>query len=129
MKYNIETTHYYHNYIIDKYTYKGIGVERETRKILKKYDDFSYWIDNYHLPDGQKHEICIIHAGRGQFSLLFALVHPELDVYSYADSNDDYDIAKACEPMPDNLHIRMANKQNDDIDNPYTIDLSNILDI
>ena len=42
---SIENTHYFHHYIIYKYIYKGIGLEKETRRLLKRYDDFSKWID------------------------------------------------------------------------------------
>ena len=69
----IENTHYFHHYIIYKYIYKGIGLEKETRRLLKRYDDFSKWIDIVDAPA----EVNIIDAGHGQFSLLYALVHPE----------------------------------------------------
>ena len=97
------TTHYFHHYVIGKYTYKGFGIERETRRLLKRYDDFSTWIDGYQPAEGG--EVSVIHAGRGQFPLLMALVHPELQVYAYADDADDVALAAACEPMPANLHV------------------------
>ena len=97
------TTHFYHDYLIGKYTYKGFGIERETRRLLKRYDDFSAWIDGYQPAEGR--EVSVIHAGRGQFPLLMALVHPELQVYAYADDADDVALAAACEPMPANLHV------------------------
>ena len=70
----IENTHYFHDYIIAKHTYKGIGIEKETRKMLKQYDDFSQWIDGYQLEDATTNSVSVIHAGRGQFSLLMALM-------------------------------------------------------
>ena len=97
------TTHFYHDYLIGKYTYKGFGIERETRRLLKRYDDFSAWIDGYQPAEGR--DVSVIHAGRGQFPLLMALVHPELQVYAYADDADDVALAAACEPMPANLHV------------------------
>jgi Acyltransferase./MMPL family. len=129
MKTEIEKTHYFHHYVIDKYTYKGIGVERETRRLLKKYDDFSAWIDGYTPVGGASNEVSVIHAGRGQFSLLFALVHPEIEVYSYADTTDDYDLAKACEPLPANLHIRNAMTESVDEARTHVINLNDILEI
>ena len=104
------TTHYYHNYLIGKYTYKGFGIERETRQLLKHYDDFSEWIDGY-KPDAQSGRVTVVNAGRGQFPLLFALVHPEVEVYSYASDPDDVALAAACEPMPANLHVGSADHQ------------------
>jgi hypothetical protein len=127
MKTEIEKTHYFHHYVIDKYTYKGIGVERETRRLLKKYDDFSAWIDGYTPDDGASNEVSVIHAGRGQFSLLFALVHPEIEVYSYADTTDDYDLAKACEPMPANLHVCNAMTESVDEGRVNVINLTDII--
>lgn len=129
MKTEIETTHYFHHYVIGKYTYKGIGVERETRRLLKKYDDFSAWIDGYTPVEGKSGGVSVLHAGRGQFSFLFALVHPETEVYSYADTTDDYDMAKACEPLPANLHIRNAMTESVDEARTHVINLNDILEI
>jgi hypothetical protein len=129
MKTEIETTHYFHHYVIDKYTYKGIGVERETRRLLKKYDDFSAWIDGYTPVEGKSGGVSVLHAGRGQFSFLFALVHPETEVYSYADTTDDYDMAKACEPLPANLHIRNAMTESVDEARTHVVNLNDILEI
>ena len=47
----------------------------------------------------------ILNAGRGQFSLLFALVHPDIEIHSYAYDPDDAALAAAVEPMPANLHV------------------------
>lgn len=98
------TTHAFHHYIIGKYTYKGYGIERETRQLLKRHDDFSQWIDGYQPANASSKVVSVVDAGRGQFSLLFALVHPELEVNSYAFDGDDAALLAACEPMPSNLH-------------------------
>ena len=75
--------------------------------MLKRYDDFSQWIDSYQ-PQGSDNTVTILSAGRGQFSLLFALVHPDVEVYSYADEPDDVSLATCCEPLPSNLHIALT---------------------
>jgi hypothetical protein len=99
------TTHYYHDYLIGKYTYKGFSVERETRRLLRRYDDFSQSIDGWKPSQTDAHEVSIVNAGRGQYSLLFALVHPDVEVHSYASDPDDTALAAAIEPMPANLHV------------------------
>lgn len=99
----VGTSHYYHYFVIGKYTYKGYGVEKETRRLLKRYDDFSYWVDAP-LPSDCT-SVTIVNAGKGQFSLLFALVHPNISVNSYAYDADDVALASCCEPMPNNLHV------------------------
>ena len=123
----IEHTHYFHDYIIDKHIYKGIGIEKETRKMLKQYDDFSQWIDDYQLEDAASNSVSVIHAGRGQFSLLMALVHPEWEIQSYADDPDDVALAASCEPMPANLHVYDASEAKVNRDMPNIIDFSKII--
>ena len=117
------TTHYFHDYLIGKYTYKGYSVERETRQLLKRYNDFSEWIDGYQSADSSANAVSVVNAGRGQFPLLFALVHPEVEVYAYADDPDDQALLAACEPMPANLHVAAPQEsRRGDI-----IDMNNIL--
>ena len=125
IKKELEDSHYYHDYVIYKYLYKGIGVEKETRKMLKKYNDFSTWIDDYNPSDPSSHSVSILNAGKGQFSLLFALVHPDIEVYSYTDDFDDLALAHACVPVPDNLHI--INNGDNMSDTRNAIDLKVIL--
>lgn len=110
MQRRIETAHYFHHYILYKYMYKGIGVERETRRLLKRYDDFSAWIDTYDASGNPSGQVTVLNAGRGQFSLLFAIVHPDVEVFSYSDNEDDTALLNAIEPRPHNLHVcRAAN--------------------
>lgn len=105
----IESSHYYHEYIINKYLYKGTGIERETRKMLRQFDDYSKWIDGYTNNQGSEstNSIAVINAGNGQFSLLFALVHPDVEVLSYSMDEDSVALASFCDPMPGNLHVAL----------------------
>lgn len=128
-KRRIENTHYFHHYLIYKYTYKGFGLERETRRLLKHYSDFSQWIDS-RVEASSAHPVHILNAGRGQFPLLFALVHPEAEVHSYAFDEDDAALATACEPVPSNLHVHYHKNSPEAIaaiGEGTTIDLSNII--
>ena len=128
MKREIETTHYFHHYIIYKYTYKGMGVEKETRRLLKQYDDFSQWIDGYR--PSRAEGVAILNAGKGQFALLFALVHPDIDVSAFAYDADDAAMLAACEPMPANLHAYHCHDEREAIaaaGNKDIINLSNII--
>ncbi len=121
--YEAGTSHYYHDYIIGKYTYKGYGIERETRHLLKQYDDFSQWIDT----DKSMDKVSVINAGRGQFSLLYALVHPETQVFSYANDPDDVALAAACEPMPANLHVAYSDGEIKETSDGMIINLNEIV--
>lgn len=115
----IERTHFFHHLIIYKYMYKGIEVERETRRLLKRFNDFSHWIDGFTVAGKQGNNssegggerqtanatVSIINARRGQFSLLMALVHPDVQVRSFVFDADDAALATTCEPLPPNLRI------------------------
>ena len=103
-KKEIETAHYFRTIIISMYTYKGIGIEIDTKRLLKQYGDFSLWIDNY-KKSGNNTIVSVVNAGRGQFSMMFALVYPEIEVHSYPSNEDDEALAKSCIPVPPNLHI------------------------
>jgi hypothetical protein len=48
-----------------------------------------------------------------------------LEVHSYTDDPDDYDLAAACEPKPENLHIHHMTEADGDMVN--VIDFSKIL--
>ena len=111
MRLTIETSHYFHDYVISKYIYKGASIERETKRLLKAYDDFSKWIDNYQPDDNTSQVVSVLNAGRGQFSLLLALVHPELLVHSYSNDLDDVALASCCEPLPENLQFFYSDEQ------------------
>ncbi len=130
MKHRIENTHYFHHYVISKYTYKGLGVERETRRLLNQYDDFSRWIDGYKPSADASQAVSVVNAGRGQFSLLFALVNPHLEVHSYAFDPDDAALAMGCDPMPANLHVhecRDLHEAREHAAGTHIIDLSEII--
>ena len=101
------TTHFYHDYLIGKYTYKGFSIERETRQLLHHHHDFSQWIDGRTTTSGV---VSVVNAGRGQFPLLFALVHPDVQVHAFASDPDDAALTAAIEPMPQNLHVHCASE-------------------
>lgn len=111
MKRRIECSHYFHHFIIYKYIYKGISVERETKRLLNKYDDFSKWID----VEPSTECVVILNSGKGQFALLYALVHPSVQVYSYAFDKDDAQLAACCTYLPQNLHIAYCANASDAI--------------
>ena len=111
-KKEIETTHYFRNTIISMYTYKGSDIGRETKRLLRQYDDFSLWIDNYDTSDCNN-KISVVNARHGQFPMLFALVHPDIEVHSFTFDVDEAALCTSCIPMPINLHIHYCNDATD----------------
>lgn len=113
MRQRIETTHYFHAYIIYKYTYRGSEIEKETRRMLKHYDDFSRWIDSWKPAAEGSNTVAVINSGHGQFALMFALVHPEAEVYTYESDPDMVALAQNVLPMPANLHVNSASSADE----------------
>lgn len=109
MKRRIENSHYFHHAIIYKYIYKGYSVERETKQMLRHYNDFCNWIDEDFDVAVEENKatkrVAIVNSGKGQFALLFALVHPQIEVHSFAFDDDDATLAACCQNLPSNLHI------------------------
>ena len=126
MKQEIEITHYFHHHIIDTYTYKGINIERETKRLLKKHNDFSKWIDKDDRKNNELNAISITNEKHGQFSLLFSLVHPKIEVNSFINNPDDLRVALTCYPMPTNLHFIEGGISNTFSNRGELIDLNEI---
>ncbi len=129
MRKAIGNSHYFHHEVVYKYTYKGFGIEKETRRLLKQYDDFSKWIDGYQPAEPSSNEVEIINAGNGQFSLLFALVHPEMEVYSYHNHLDEVLLTSACSPMPANLHVAPQGGGRENVSMPRRANRINLAEI
>ncbi|MBQ6310345.1 MAG: MMPL family transporter [Bacteroidales bacterium] len=120
-------SHSFHRFVICKYIYKGYAVERETRRLLKRYDDFSEWVDR----DIPQSNVSVINAGKGQFSLMMALVHPEIEVHSYCSEQDDAALLSAISPKPANLHVHCVKDGQAAMEaasGTHVINLSEILD-
>lgn len=99
------TPHYYHDYIINKYIYKGHELEKETRHLLCDKNDFCKEIDDYLHNNPSSNEVTIKINDHGQFALMLALVHPEIEIHAYTPDSDTVALMEAMQPFPQNLHI------------------------
>ena len=96
-------------FVKSRYFYKGSDVEKATRKSLRSRSYFSRWADCNIKEDN----IVIINGGYGEAAMLFALVHPDKNVYSCEENNDKLAISCNIHNMPENLHI-MDTKEIDE---------------
>lgn len=99
------TTHFFRELIINKYIYKGNALEKETRQLLNKNNDFSAEIDGLVLTDKSANQIVVKHTGHGQFAIMLALVHPELEIHTIVSEPEDLALLRAMATLPKNLHI------------------------
>lgn len=103
MRNTLETASYFRHYIVCKYLYKGIEIERSVRRILKRYDCFSRWIDEEKRRDGSR--IVVINNGIGVVGLLFALVCREKTVTAVEADEEKRRLSAGCSCIPENLTI------------------------
>ncbi len=105
-----ETASYFLPQILSRYLYKGPEVEIRTRRLLKRYDCFRNWIDRKDMPT----KAVIVNNGQGELGLLFALVHPQTEVYAYEQSPDMLALARNVAALPENLHLASENMLDGD---------------
>ena len=96
----LETPEYLAAYVKYKYLYKGADVESRCRKALARVNDVAFLRE---VPSGNHFEIhgC----GQGEYALIFALMHPEIEVNAYDRDEDNVMLASNISCLPANLHF------------------------
>lgn len=102
MRQTYETASYWAIYAHYKYMYKGAGVEHRAKKIFKDKALLAQQIDCDCTGLTEKH---FDNPGRGELPLLFAWVHPSIQVYAHFSDEDDYLLASHLSHLPENLHL------------------------
>jgi 1-acyl-sn-glycerol-3-phosphate acyltransferase len=96
-----ETPDYFADLVLKNYIYKGAKVERAVRKSLKKNKNFAAEIEK--LPESG--EIAIQNSGYGEFALMAALVHKNLNITAIEPDDDIRAVAENCLSKPTNLNF------------------------
>ena len=98
----LETPEYLSVYVRYKYLYKGADVEYRCRKALARVNDMAFLRE---VPSGNHFEIhgC----GQGEYALIFALMHPEVEVDAYDRDEDNVMLASNISCLPANLHFHL----------------------
>ena len=96
----VETATYFKSFVRSRYYYKGLLAERETSKLLDKYNCFTKWIDTT-VEDC----IVIINNGYGVIGLLFSLVHKDCTIYGIEEDKDKNLLSRNITYKPDNYNI------------------------
>jgi 1-acyl-sn-glycerol-3-phosphate acyltransferase len=97
-----ETAVYFKNFVFHNYIYKGIDIERNVSRTLKKMNAYSQWIDTYQGTG----PVLVVNNGLGVFSFLFALVHKQIQVVAFDHDADKVALAGSCAGIPENLTIQ-----------------------
>lgn len=97
-----ETAAYFHDFVVDRYRYKGVDVFAAVRSSLRRNHDFEEWIDEAESPSAT----VVLGTGYGEFALLYALVHGATEVYVPAEDDERADIVRySAEGVAPNLHV------------------------
>lgn len=105
----LEKTDYYANLIIS--LYGKIRKKRFAANLLLKYDNFSEWID---ISFNENACIMIDDHTDGVFTLMFALVHPHILIYSIGSSVLNMLCGK-CRNLPSNINCFIDEKNRIDL--------------
>lgn len=98
----LETPEYLAAYVKYKYLYKGADVESRCRKALARVNDVAFLRE---VPSGNHFEIH--DCGQGEYALIFALMHPEIEVNAYDRDEDNVMLASNISCLPANLHFHL----------------------
>ena len=98
----LETPEYLSVYVRYKYLYKGADVESRCRKALARVNDMAFLRE---VPSGNHFEIH--DCGQGEYALIFALMHPEVEVDAYDRDEDNVMLASNISSLPANLHFHL----------------------
>lgn len=98
----LETPEYLSVYVRYKYLYKGSDVESRCRKALARVADVAFLCE---APSGNHFEIH--DCGQGEYALIFALMHPEIEVDAYDRDEDNVMLASNISCLPANLHFHL----------------------
>ena len=100
MKKRLETPGYLSKYVRYKYLYKGAGVESNCRKALSAIGSVGYLHESGEGPARFEIHGC----GQGEYSLIYALMHPETEVDAFDPDEENIMLASSCSNLPANLH-------------------------
>ena len=70
------TIQYCHDLVLDRYRYKGVEVFGTVKRNLKRNHDYVEWMERQDIA----HPVVVQPAGYGEKALLFALMHPDVEV-------------------------------------------------
>lgn len=105
-----ETAAYFVPQVKYKYMYKGPSVERRARRTLLDLKTIARIVD-LDCSSVESYTFEGAECGQGELPLIFAKVHPDVEVYAYFNNEDDFLVAANLQGNPKNLHLCMAEAQ------------------
>ncbi len=96
----IETPDYWSNRVAMQYIYKGMNIEWEVKRNLKKNSNYATLISELK----QYKNVKFVNCGYGELPYLTAMVLKNTQVFAFESNEEKYAIAQNCANIPSNLH-------------------------
>lgn len=97
----VENADYYADLVIHNYIYKGYSIEKNARKMMKYYHNFTPIIEK--IPNCKN--ILVLNCGQGEFALTCSLVYKEVNIKAFDTNKDNIALAENCISVPNNLQF------------------------
>lgn len=107
MERELETSDYWKNFVLYKYAYRGWATTSRAKSELKLLNGLEKDINSIREP------VYFINAGVGVLPLVCALANKDIEVFSFVENINDFDIAIETADKPKNLHIIHSVWSND----------------
>ncbi len=108
-KTSADVMRYYHDLVIDRYRYKGVEVFASVKKNLRRTHDYEKWLHDMDEAVGDEESCGLIFmedVGYGERVLLYALLHPHVQVVVVEHDPELSDLMKYCmEGIVDNVRF------------------------
>ena len=107
MEKELETSGYWKSFVFYKYAYRGWATTSRAKSELKLLNGIAKEINSIKEP------LYFINAGVGALPLVCALANKDIDVFSFVENINDFEIATETADKPKNLHIIHSVWSND----------------
>lgn len=105
MRRQFETSEYFLPFVRYKYLYKGLDIELQVQRTLNNGKELASEIDR---DFSSVESYSIEENGYGETALLYALTHPNIEIYAEFTDPDKLQVATQLQGLPPNLHLSQA---------------------
>ena len=103
LKHRLETADYFAALVTDRFRYKGVEVARTVERNLRKHHNYTAQVDVPATAD----KVTLANEGLGEMALLYALVHPDVEVTVVEPDEDKAALLRySTEGVAPNLKIK-----------------------
>ncbi|MCM1337220.1 MAG: glycosyltransferase [Candidatus Amulumruptor caecigallinarius] len=115
LAHEVECAAYFRSALLYRYAWRGRGIVAAAKRELATLPSYAHVID---APPANSTlspvaAVRIINSGIGLFPLLYALVHPDVEVHAFEESVAMHRVATATTALPPNIHFHRPESDGD----------------